>query len=289
MSTVNVAFIRQFSARVHLEAQQNASMLRPFVVMKKIVGEDYAYDGLGTIEVRKQTSRYAKVEFDEIEHLRRKLITERFVITLPVDKTDVEKQLQDPQSLYAEAIGKAMERNMDKVIYDALFASVDTGQNFGTNVTFANDGGLTVDATAGWTYEKFLEIKQNFIDNSVDGKILVAGTGDEHTSFMGEAELTSGDFSRHFFVDKGLATSAVGMDIVLFPANADRPIIDVVAGTRACFALAEKGICVGISRDMKIEIQDRNDLIDTRQVQITMVIGAVRTEGVLVQQVDTTD
>lgn len=289
MSTQNVHYIDQFSNMIHNEAQQHMSKLRPFVQMKKMTGENYWYDGLGQVDARKQLSRYAKAEFDEIEHKRRKLITERFVINLPIDATDTEKQLVDPQSRYAEAIAKGMERTFDKVVYDAMFAAVSTGQSGGTSVTFANDGGLTVNATAGWTYEKFLEIKQNFIDNDVSGPIVVGGTGDEHTDFMGEVELTSGDFSRNFFVDKGQVTKALGMDVIMFSANANTPIIDVTAGTRDCFAMAQGGICVGISRKFGVKIQDRNDLLDTKQVQITGVLGAVRTEGVLIQKVQTTD
>jgi len=39
---------------------------------------------------------------------------------------------------------------------------------------------------------------------------------------------------------------------------------------------------------MSVKVMERNDYIETHQVQIVMEIGAVRTEGALVQKVRTT-
>ena len=80
------------------------------------------------------------------------------------------------------------------------------------------------------------------------------------------------------------------MDVVVFAANAPDPVLNVVSGTsrRENIAFAGRGLCYGISKDMTIKIQDRPDFIDTKQVQITGILGAVRTEGVLVQKVETT-
>ncbi len=40
---------------------------------------------------------------------------------------------------------------------------------------------------------------------------------------------------------------------------------------------------------MSITFKDRADLVDVKQVQIIGILGAVRTEGVLAQKVQTTD
>lgn len=292
-ATVDNTLIRQFSDRVHHEAQQMKSRLRPYVEIKKIKGDDYAYDGMGTIEAREITGRVQPVVFDELEHKRRKLGRKRFALTIPVDSSDVRGQLLDPQSNYAGEIVKAMERQFDRVVYEAMFADVLTGRDFDTTVTFANDGGLTVDATAGLTYEKLLEIHQNFIDNEVGNdmneKIVMAISGDEHTALMSEIELISGDYTRDYVVENGQIQRALGIHLIKFGAGTASPILSVAGGVRSCFAMSTRGICVGMSEDIKLKITERDDYIETTQVQVIMEMGAVRTEGVLVQKVTTTD
>jgi hypothetical protein len=185
-----------------------------------------------------------------------------------------------------------MMRQYDKVAYDAAFADVLTGRDFETTVTATNDGVDTVNATAGFTYEKLLEIRQNFYDNDVglddNERIFLTITGKEHTALMGEQELISGDFTRDFVVEKGRITRAVGMELIPFAGGIASPILGVSGGVRSLLAASSRGICLGVSKEMSIKIEDRPDYIETKQVQVVMEIGAVRTEGVLVQKVTTT-
>lgn len=207
VQSVDNHLITQFADMMHVKAQQVRARLRPYVTIGKMDGDNHAYDGVGSVEAREVNSRLTKTQFADIEHFRRKVTRRRFEVTLPIDSHDVAGMLLNPQGIYAQACVRAMERVFDRVVCDAMFADVKTGREFDTTVTFANDGGLTVDATSGWTYEKFLEIHQNFIDNEVGNDIpvkLVAGiSGDEHTDLMSEAELISGDYSRQFVVDDG--------------------------------------------------------------------------------------
>lgn len=293
METIDQHLITQFSDMMHIKAQQIHSRMRPYVSIKRMTGDIFAYDGLGDVVARELTGRFNLTQFDDIEHFRRKIKKRRFSITLPIDKNDVEGRLLDPQGEYASACIKEMERVFDRVCVDALFATVETGREFETSVTFASDGGRTVNATSGLTYEKLLEIGQNFIDDEVGNdspiEVVIGISGDEHTDLMGEAELISGDYTRQYVVEKGEVQRAVGMTVVKFGANARTPVLSVSGGTRDCFALATGGLCVGMAREWELSIDKRPDYVDTKQVQITGVLGAVRTEGKLVQKVQTTD
>lgn len=292
VQSIDQALITEFSGMVHQEAQQMNARFKPYTQIKQMSGDLFAYDGLGRVEAREVTGRNVAATFDDITHNRRKISRRRFVVNLPIDASDVRGALLDPNSEYAKAAAAAMMRKYDAVVYDAAFANVATGRDFETTVTATNDGVLTVDATAGLTYEKLLELKQNFNDNDVglDGneKIFLAIAGKEHTALMGEQELTSGDFTREFVVEKGQITKALGMDLIQFAANATNPILGVSGGVRTLLAASSRGICVGMSKEMSIKIQERNDYIETTQVQIIMEMGAVRTEGALVQKVTTT-
>lgn len=285
--------IIQFSDLLRHESQQIRARLRPWVQIKPMIGDVFAYDGLGDVEAREASGRINTTIFDDIDHLRRKITRRRFVVTLPIDKMDELGVLINPQGEYAIACIRAMERVFDRVGVDALFATVSTGRDFETDVTFANDGAFTVTATNGLTYDKLLEIHQNWIDadvgNDIEEAMVFAISGDEHTALMKETELISGDFSRNFVVDKGSMVQAAGLNLVKFAGNAREPVLPVSAGVRSCFAMTSRGLCYGLSQDMEITIKDRPDLVNVNQVQITGILGAVRTEGVHVQKVTTTD
>lgn len=290
--SIDKNLVIEFSDMVHQEAQQMQSRLKPYLQIKQMSGDVFAYDGLGRVDAREVSGRNVEATFDDITHNRRKISRRRFVINLPIDASDVRGALLNPESEYAKAVAAGMMRQYDKVAYDAAFASVLTGRDFETTVTAATDGVLTVNATAGLTYEKLLELKQNFIDNDVGNdaqeKIFLAIAGKEHTALMGELELISGDFTRQFAVEKGNITNAIGMDIVQFAGSVPNPILTVSGGVRNCLAASSRGICVGVSKEMQIKIEERPDLIETKQLQVIMEIGAVRTEGALVQKLTTT-
>ena len=292
VESIDKNLIIEFSDMVHQEAQQLTSRLKPHLMVKQMSGDVFAYDGLGRVDAREVTGRNVPATFDDIAHNRRKIRRRRFVINLPIDESDVRGLLLNPGSEYARAVAAGMLRQYDRVAYEAAFADVLTGRDFETTVTAATDGVVTVDATAGLTYEKMLEIRQNFWDADVglDANETIYGTitGKENTQLMGEEELTSGDFTRNFVVEKGSVTQALGMSLVPFAASVPNPIITSASGVRSLLFASNRGICLGVSKEMSIKIQERNDLIETSQIQVIAEIGAVRTEGVLVQKVNVT-
>ena len=292
VDSIDQSLIIEFSDLVHKVAQQKTSRLKPYAQIKQMGGDVFAYDGLGRVEAREVSGRNVAATFDDIKHNRRKMIRKRYVVNLPVDASDVRGALLNPESNYADAIANAAVRQYDRTIYDAAFASVLTGRDFETTVTAATDGVTTVDATGGLTYEKLLEIGENFMNEDVgvesDESIYLTITGAEHTALMKEVELTSSDYNRQYNVEKGKMTEAAGIKLIPFAASVPSPIIPVAGGERKLLAASSRGLCLGISKDMSIKVQERNDLIETTQVQVVFEIGAVRTEGVLVQQVDVT-
>ena len=291
--SVDNALITEFSDMVHHAAQQSESLLSPYVITKQMTGDVFAYDGLGSVEAREIVGRVVKVTFDDIQHTRRKIARRRFAVTLPIDSSDVRGALLDNNSEYAKECSMAMMRKRDQVIADAAFADVLTGRDFSTTVTAAADGVLTIDATAGLTYEKLLAIDENFINNAVgfdpqNSRKFLTVTGGEHTDLMGEIELISGDYTRQFAVEKGQLTNALGYDIIKFPANVPAPILTVSGAERFLIAATQKAFCVGVSKEMSINIINRPDYHEVTQVEVIMEIGAVRTEGALVQKIRVT-
>jgi hypothetical protein len=292
MNQISNALIVQFSDMMHIRAQQARARLRPYCDIRRMTGDTYAYDGLGTVEARELVGRINLTQFDDIEFNRREIIRRRFVVTLPLDQMDVEGMMVDPKGRLAEACVKALERVFDLVAYQAMFASVNTGQTFQTSVTAANDGVLTVDATGGLTLAKILQIKQNFIDGEVGNdmpvKICVGISGEEHSTLLQIDQFISTRYTTQMQLEKGEVMQVANMDVVKFGANVTNPVLGVVSGVRESFALASDGLCVGMSRDWDVSVKNRPDYVDVDQIQVIGVLGAVRTEGKLIQQFNTT-
>ncbi len=287
------AQVIQFSSAVHLAAQQMKARFAGMFPVKQLTGKSFAYDGLGSVEAQELNGRFNRVNFSDLQVVRRKIGRRRFSLTLPIDADDASKVLVNQEAEYSQACSMAMARVYDRIGIEASLATVYTGEEMDTATSFATDGGQTVTATAGLTYEKLLEIIQNFIDADVGNDMVESFvfciTGDEHTALMKELELTSGDYNRQANVEKGAIQEAVGLKLIKFAANAVSPILTVATGVRSCIALSTRGLCYAMPKQFEIVVQDRSDLVQTKQVQVNWTLGAVRTEGVLVQKVTTTD
>lgn len=289
---IDAALITQFSDMVHIKAQQMKSRLRPFFGIRKMTGDLWAYDGLGIVEASEQNARVAPVVFNSIDHLRRKISRRRFVVTLPLDSSDVRAVLTNPQNDYAGACTRAIERVYDRVGIQAALASVNTGRDFSTTTTASSDGVLTIDATAGFTYEKLVEMKRKFanaeVGNDLQERFVLLVSGDEEGAMMQETALINTLYTKNYVVDDGEIKKAVGFNVVVYGGSVTSPLLSVSSGVRSCIAASERGIVYGMSLDLSLKIQERADLVETTQVQAVIQLGAVRTEGVLVQQVNTT-
>jgi hypothetical protein len=289
---INNALVIQFSDQVHTKAQQMKSRLRDKVELKMVKGEDYAYEDIGSLEAIEITSRHQKTQGQDISHGRRRIRMREFRATIYLDKKDQLETLIDPQKNYALAVARSLYRKFDAVAASSAFADVSTGKDFSTVLTAAQDGVVSVDATGGLVWDKLLEIEENFIDGDVGTDevedFYLTVTGEENTDLKGELELTSGDFNRDFDSRDGKLARVNGMEVVRFAANAALPILTVTGAERACIAASKRGICVGISEELSVEIDKRPDLNGAIQVQASMFMGGCRTEGKLVQKVRTT-
>ena len=289
---IDTALVTQFSDMVHVRAQQMKSRLRQHFAIRKMTGDVWAYDGIGIVDATEQNERIAPVEFNSVEWNRRKIFRRRFVITLPLDSSDVRAMLTNPQNDYSGVCIRAIERVFDRVGIQAAFASVYTGRDFSTTVTAATDGVVTVDATAGLTYEKMVEQRRRFVNaevgNDMPETFLILCTGDEEAALMQETALINSLYTRQSVVDKGELKYAVGFELVKYGGSILYPMLAVASGVRASVACSTRALVYGMSLDLQLKIQERSDLVETTQVQAIIQLGAVRTEGVLMQQLNTT-
>lgn len=290
---VDTALAIQFADQVHTNGQQMKTRLRDKVTVTPMTTHDKTVETMDSLEAIEITSRHQKTQGQDIVHGRRRLRMREFRCTIYLDNKDEIGVLIDPERNYSAAVAKAMYRQFDRIVVEAALATVYTGRDMTTAVTAATDGVITVDATAGSTYEKLLEVGENFMDYEIGTELeeetCLLMSGEEHTDFMQENELTSGDFSREFVVEKGKITRGAGLAFTHFGGKVSNPILAVSAGNvRSCIALASDGIEVGLAKDAEVFMDIRPDLNRAKQVQAVLMLGAVRKEGARVQEYQTT-
>lgn len=294
-STINDTRIQAFSERVHLAAEQKTARLKPYAEIRYFKGKEMFYDGLGAgLEAEDGSARFADVKYADLLHTRRKIVPKRWHLSLPWDGKDSLENLFDIQSNYDKKIANAMMRRFDRVGFEALTGPVLTGEEGTTSVTAMADGVKTINATGGISYETLLEADQNFIDADLGIEIgsfkkAFAHTGKEHTALMKDQKLTSGDYSRDYYMEKGRMERAAGFDLLPYAAGAPNPMLSVATAQRSCVAFTEGALCYGIVKDINVELRQDLSKIDTWFLLISGIFGAVRTEGSRVQIITTAE
>ena len=290
---VDTALITQFSNLLHTTAQQMKTRLMGKCQIMPITGDSFAYDGTGIVEARTVNERNPLIDPVNPDFTRRKLTRDRIVVELIVDNRDVRGMFEDPSSKLVQDCMFAIMRKADKVGITAAHAAVLTGKDFGTSVSFATDGGQTVDATAGLTFAKLLEMKDNFKEKEVGldmpEDMFFGCTEQEETAMLNLTQLTSRDFTRDYTVDNGKISRVMDMGVILFGSGVDYPQLPVAAAVRDCFALSTKGLLYGMSKQFSVQvIEDYPGYIESTYIRVLGEIGAVRTDGQRVQKIQTT-
>ena len=290
---VDQVLITQFSNLLHVEAQQMKTRFMGRCQVVPMTGDEWAYDGTGQVEARTVNERNPKVSPVNPDFTRRQMTRDRIVIELIVDNRDVRGMFEDPNSKLVRDCMYGIYRKADKIGIDQLFADVATGRRFTGTTTFAGGGGTTVNATAGLTYAKLLEIKENFSGNEVGNdmpeNVILGISEQEETELFNITQLTSGDFSRQYVVDQGRIVKALGMDIICFGGQVDNPQLSVSSSVRDCFATTNLGLIYGMSKDFRVQvIPDYPGYVESTYIQVLGEIGAVRTDEKRTQKVQTT-
>ena len=289
---VDTALITQFSNLLHVKAQQMQTRLMGRCQVIPITGEKFAYDGVNMVEAKTNNSRNPLIDPQDPDYTRRKLTTDRVLVELIVDNRDARRMFEDPSSRLVNECMFAIMRKADKIGITAAHAAVLTGKDFGTSVSFATDGGLTVDATGGLTYAKLLEIKDNFTKKEVGLEmpedLLFLCTEQEENSMLNLTQLTSGDFVRDYAVEKGKVTNVLGMGVILFGSGVDNPQLSVASTTRDCIAMSTKGLVYGMSKQFNVTvIENHPSYVESTYIRVMGDLGALRTDGERMQKVQT--
>lgn len=282
-----------YASDVWQNMQQKESRFAPWVTMDTTQADLKTYDNTETVEATEMTSSFAEVVTTDLAQGRREVSTRLFSVSFELNELDLQR-VKDGEGgqkqRLATAAGFALNRKLDRVIYEAHLADVtvwnDKHGNSKSTLTYTQDGVRTVDATGVIEYSDLLKLKQNSIDDDVmdAGGMYLTCTGEEHTDMMGIQQLTSGDYSRQFVVDNGEIQKVMGMNLIKFGANAKKPIIDVDGSNQRLNVVGVKGAitCV-VKTKPQVEISQLPRKIKSYIMKVYMEVNAIRREGKLIQ------
>jgi hypothetical protein len=291
--TLNQTLVTQFTDMVNHKAQQTESFFRGRVMQKPVKGNKFEWQNLNPGEDTEIVSRYQAVAAGAPQHQRLGAVIKGYTQTWIVDRGDDLQSLIDLESPYVEALAKTMARRYDHVVADAALGSVLSGADLTSTTAF---GGTTVTASSGLVYDKLREVLAAFYSKGVgltaDEKLYLAVTEKEHSTMLDQAELTSGDYRSDYTIEKGRVSTALGMNVIVFPSapTTGVSIINAQSGTvNNCFAFASSGICVGINSEIEVRVEPRYDLVDSKQVKAIFRLAALRTDDAKIVKIDVTN
>ena len=297
-------FQTQFESELHHDAQQMESKTTGKVETRPVTNaQTFIYNRISAIEDAEVTTRLSATVAQEAQHAVRGASVRDFRCTVLIDEFDELQSSVDFRAGLSRAINAAIMRRRDRLALEAADAAVLTTKSLGTSVSASSDGVTTIShGSVGLTLSKMLTMMENFgaagVLENPGMRVYLACTHYQITDLMNEVEFTSGDFTRDFPLEKDrpwMYSSPLGVTLIVFPAasNIANPLVSKSSTTRSCIAWVgspmESGICVGINKAPSMKINERPDLNNATQIQMTLFAAALRTEGVKVQVVQCTE
>lgn len=291
-----------FAENFFLLAQQKTSLLSntPAVETVSFKGKYLFTTRAGSTEMLRKDSMHDTWDDEDFTADQRKQKYIRFAKSFKVDAKQAQEMITDPNSVIYQQLEAALNRQKDRSVLQAAIAPVMVGdmESTATEVSAAEDGVITIDATSGMNYEKFLEAHQNFINNSIsigseaNSSYILPISGKEHTNLMMEEKFINGDFSRYYPVEKGKMSQANGIGLAVFAGSTTgnqilNPVIPEDGTNRFCPLMAPGAIKLGL-RNVKFVMEKISGTIESYRIGVSCHVSALRTEGARVQIFKTT-
>lgn len=300
--SIDQGALEVFQESFHIMAQQTksrlvASNIFTFLPSK---GKTNHMSRIGRVELTEVDTRNPDKQYGDYSLDNRQFTKRRFTKTIQIDaKHDINELLKDPTSDLINQLNAAKERVIDRIgiaaaVGDVLTGAADTAP---TTTSAASDGVITVDASAGLTYEKIQEVTENFVNNELElsqfqGSVL-AITGAENTDLMAEVEFISNDYISGRPVEDGVVSNAGTYRVELFAGSktggitVNNPIIPEGTTLRTCAVMTPESVAMSMEL-ADLSVMKSATKVNSYDITIDFWINAMRTEGVRVQKISTT-
>ena len=300
-SSIDTAFVRQYSSMLYVLAQQQKSKLQMCVRQEGCQGESKSFDRLGEAIVEEMTTRHGNTPNNEQPHTRRWVTPSNYHTNSYIDSEDKIAMLIEPTNEYMQNQGRALGRQTDDILIAAALGTAAAGVTPTTSsvafkdesVSINGDGTVTSLGTLATvagsgslddiTLAKIATMQQIFDDEDVDEEIprYWAITPKDVREMLQLAALTSADYVSL----RPLETGKIVNFLNFYFIKSTRLTKDAATSTAyRTFAWAKDGLIYASAKGVESYIDQLPTKSYTTQVYSRMNGGAVRMDGAKVHE-----
>lgn len=292
---ISTAFVNQYSANVHMLAQQKGPKLRQYVRNEMLKGEAQFFERIGLVVPVEKTSRHMATPQIDTPHTRRRVTARDYVWADLIDKEDQLRLLIDPKSPYANAAASALARLIDaEVVRCALDVAYTVDGS--TSSSMGTDNRICAVASSALSNLNLLALrtakfKMDQDDVEDEGRHFAINAS-ALMALLGDSTITSADFNSIKALVQGEINSFLGFQfhrceqittqLSSFAANTTTGVYDSGGTTsstgKSCFAWQESGILLGIWKDIMGRVSEESTRNYAWQVFASASFGGVRME-----------
>lgn len=300
--SISQGALLNFQRQFYQMAQQTKSKLvqTGAIMYLPAQGKTNEMARMGRLDLTEVNSRNPDKVYTDYAIDNRQFTKRRFTTTVLIDaKQDVNELIADPTSGIIQNLDNAKERAIDRVAIQAAVGTVLVGgpDTAPTSISAATDGVITIDGTAGMTYEIVQAVTQNFINSDLQydqfqGAVINL-TGKENAQLMGEIEFINTLYIDSKPVGKGVMDNTGTYRTQFYAgsvsggAQALNPILPEGTTTRQCVVLAPGAIAMAMEL-ASLDVVKSATKVNSNEITIDFWINAMRTEGVKTQIITTT-
>ncbi len=293
-------YVSEFNSNVQLLSQQSKNRFDGWTMVGSHNGKQASpVDQVAATDVQQRTARAQPKVLTDINNERRWVLPTSFDTHTVFDNFDRIRMNVNLDSPFLRSQMNAMNRKKEDIMIAAFFATATVGEEGGSTVTFANDGGTDIAVgSTDLTVAKLLAAQQVLYEGEVDlddpeEAIICAITPHQHTTLINETEINNADFVRGktVFDKDGRLMHWFGINFIitnrLLDTNGNRATDNAGASAvREIPMWAKSGMHSGIWDDVRGKIVQRPDLVDDpNEMSVYGTFGATRLEGVKVVKI----
>lgn len=281
--TDHVIYAQQYSENIMQLAQQDMSKFWMAVYQKtNVKGKNFFQDQIGEWTMKPKAGRNPQTPSSDPNLARRMGIMLDFHDNVLLDRADELKIISDPRSAYTIAAGKAIGRQIDDEIIDALGSDARTGET-GSTTTALPSTQIILNGGTGLTFDKVKQTTRILNDNDVEEEDRYFATSPQGIEdLLGQTEVTSSDFSTLQAIMNGGFAGKKWMGFEWIMSTRMVKLGDI----RQNYGFHKYGICAGLPEGPFVRTDERADLSYSWQVYYELNIGTTRLEEDRVVRVD---
>lgn len=267
---------------IHISRQQG-SIMRPLVKNIVIEGKEKMIDFMDGGSVREITSKFAKTEYSNVNHTRRRIATRDFTENRFVDNFDMLRSIANPTSDYLIGMVQDMGNQMDDLIIEAASGTVGVVAANGDVTNTALPASQIIDKDIGASdsnlnVAKLRAIKKSLLEAHVDFRneeLVMVINPSAHDALLDETAVISRDFNERPVMSEGMVDRFLGIKFII----SNRLLGAGTSGDPAkMIAFTKSGLYFGVSKEVEVNMDKDSTHNFNDVLHVKSSFNAIRAE-----------